>query len=156
MRKLLIVSLALVGIGCGSAASGPPYKATVDNALLGDAIHEPAAVLIWNAVGTTVTSSGVEEIAPKTNQEWTRLRNAAVAISEGANLLMMPPRAMNNDEWMKLSAALIDAGDAARVAAEAKDPEKLLEAGGAIYTVCNECHLKYEGAAVQTNPQQGQ
>ncbi len=154
MRKLLIASLTVMAVGC-SGPPAPPYKALADNALLGDAIHEPAAVLIWNAVGTTITANGVEEVAPKTNQEWTRLRNAAVAISEGANLLMMPPRAMD-EEWMRLSLALVDAGETARVAAEAKDPEKLLEAGGAIYTVCNDCHQKYEGAAVQTNPQGGQ
>ena len=156
MRKLLIASLTVIAVGCSRAPQAPPYKALASNALLGDAVHEPAAVLIWNAVGTTVTAAGIEEIAPKTNQEWTRLRNAAVTISEGANLLMMPPRAMDNEEWMKLSAALIDAGDVARQAAEAKDPEKLLEAGGAIFTICNDCHLKYEGAAVQTNPQPNQ
>lgn len=152
MRRLLVASCAVMALGCGSASPTPPYKPMVDNALLGDAVHEPAAVLIWNAVGTTVTAAGIEEIAPKTNQEWTRLRNAAVVIMEGANLLMMPPRAVDNDEWMKLSVALVDAAEQARQAAEAKDPEKLLEAGGNIFSVCNDCHLKYEGAAVQTNP----
>jgi hypothetical protein len=153
MRRLLFVaSLTVITAGCSSQPQAPPFKAVVDNALLGDAMHEPAAVHIWNAVGTTITANGVEEIVPKTDQEWTRLRNSAVIITEGANLLMIPPRAVDNDEWMRLSRALVDAGEAARQAAEAKDPDKLLEAGGLIYSVCNDCHTKYEGAAVQTNP----
>jgi len=155
-RLLLVASLAAVAAGCGARSQPPPFKAVVDNALLGDAVHEPAAVHIWNAVGTTITASGIEEIAPKTDQEWTRLRNSAVVITEGANLLMMAPRALNNDDWMKMSLALVDAGEAARQAAEAKDPDKLLEAGGIIYGVCNDCHTKYEGAAIQTNPQTNQ
>lgn len=64
----------------------------------------------------------------------------------------MAPRAVDNDEWMKMSLALVDAGDVARQAAEAKDADKLLEAGAVIYTACNDCHVKYESAAIQTNP----
>jgi hypothetical protein len=156
MGRFLIAALAVLAAACTSGPPQPPLKAVVDNALLGDAMHEPAAVHIWNAVGTSITANGVEEIAPKTNQEWTRLRNSAVLITEGANLLMLPPRAVDNEEWMRLSAALIEAGNSAILAAEAKDPEKLLEAGGAIYTVCNDCHMKYEGANIQTNPQGNQ
>ena len=164
MRKLLVASVLLTIAGLGSpsvknAAAAqrggpqtPPFKVIASNRLLGDAVHEPAAQLIWNAVGSRSTANGVEEIAPKTDEEWTRLRNGAVIISETANLLMLPPRAMDNGEWMKLSRALVDAGDLARQAAESKDPDKLLEAGGEIFTVCNDCHMKYEGAAVRTSP----
>ena len=115
-------------------------------------MHEPAAVLIWNAVGSTVTANGVQDVVPKTDQEWLRLRDAGVIISEGANLLMLPPRAMNNDEWMKMSVALVDAGELARKAAEAKDPYKLLEAGAEVFAACESCHQKYTGAAIQTSP----
>ncbi len=136
----------------GQAPQSPPFKALASNRLLGDAVHEPAAVLIWNAVGSTVTAAGVQDVAPKTDQEWLRLRDAGVILSEGANLLMLPPRAMNNDEWMKMSVALVDAGELARKAAEAKDPDKLLEAGAEVFTACENCHQKYTGAAIQTNP----
>lgn len=164
MRQWLMASVVAIAAGSSlpaaqtaaptrnQAPQPPPFKALASNRLLGDAVHEPAAVLIWNAVGSTVTANGVVDVAPKTDQEWTRLRDSAVIISEGANLLMLPPRAMNNDEWMTLSLALVDAGELARKAAEAKDPDKLLEAGAEIFTACDNCHMKYTGTAIQTNP----
>ena len=42
---------------------------------------------------TIDTKDGTEEIRPRTDEEWTAVRNAAVTLAESGNLLMMVPRA---------------------------------------------------------------
>jgi hypothetical protein len=66
--------------------------------------------------------------------------------------MMLPGRAKDNEEWMRLSGALIDIGTKAIKVIDSKDKEALFTVGGEIYTVCVNCHLKYiddieEGAA---------
>ena len=44
---------------------------------------------------------------------------------------------------MRLSAALVDVGVEAAMAARTRNPEKVLEVGEKVYNVCTECHMKY-------------
>jgi hypothetical protein len=148
------VALALAGSLLGAACGGPelpPYKAVADNKLLMEAILDPAADEVWEAVGWIITAQGIEEIVPKSDEEWTAVRNAAVTIIESANLLMMPPRS-KDAEWNRISQGLIDTGTEAMQAAEAKDRDKLFAVGGHIYDVCTNCHAKYSPDVVGVRP----
>jgi cytochrome c5 len=71
------------------------------------------------------------------------VRNSAAVIAESGNLLMMPGRAFDQDQWMKDARSMIDAAMTAREAAEAKDVPALFDAGGAVYEACTACHSKY-------------
>jgi hypothetical protein len=103
----------------------------------------PSAEVVFEAVGTIVSTSGVEEIAPKNEEEWANVRNSALTLAECGNLLMISGRARDQADWMKMSQALVDAGLVALKAAEAKNPEALFEAGGKVYEVCEHCHSRY-------------
>ncbi len=122
----------------------PPFKPIVDTGVLMESFIEPSADVIWLSVGTIISAAGEEHIRPQTEEEWTKVRNAAVAVSEAGNLLMMVPRARDGDEWMRLSKAMVDTGAEAIKAAEAKDPDAVFEAGAQIYAVCSNCHAKYD------------
>jgi len=139
------VALAVLSISaCGGGGNDPPpFKPVVDTALLMEAFIDPAADVIWGSVGTIVTAAGEEHIRPKTEEEWMQVRNAAVAVTEAGNLLMMAPRA-KDAEWMRISQAMIDTGAAAIKAAEAKDPDGVFDTGAEIYAVCTNCHAKYD------------
>jgi hypothetical protein len=146
MNKLRwTVALAVfVASACGGGGNEPPpFKPVADTALLMEAFIDPMADVIWGSVGTIVTASGEEHIRPKTEEEWMQVRNAAVAVTEAGNLLMMVPRA-KDAEWMRISQAMIDTGTAAIKAAEAKDPDGVFDAGAEIYAVCTNCHAKYD------------
>ena len=80
---------------------------------------------------------------PRTDEEWARVRNAALTVAEAGNLLMMPTRARDNEEWMVMSRAMIDGGEAAAKAAVAKDPKAIVAVGDQIYQSCDACHKKY-------------
>jgi cytochrome c556 len=135
-----------------SACAGPtpsPYRPIADNKLLMQAVLDPMADVIWESAGAVITADGVQEIAPKNQEEWTHLRNSAVALAESGNLLMMSPRAKDDQEWIRLCQALIDTSVSAIKAAEARNVDDVFDAGGAIYAVCSNCHSKYMPSLVR-------
>jgi len=135
---------------CGGPAP-PPFKPVVDTKLLMQAVVDPSADFVWDAVKTIDTKDGTQEIRPKNDEEWTAVRNAAVAVAESGNLLMMVPRAKNGDEWMKRAQEMINTGEAAIRAAEAKNADRLFTVGGDIYEACSNCHRQYMDAIVNAN-----
>lgn len=104
---------------------------------------DPAADIVWGSVGTIITASHTEERRPRTDKEWEEVRNAALHLTEGANLLMLGDRAKDHDAWWRMSRALVDAGAVALEAAEKKDVQALLDAGDGITTACDTCHSVY-------------
>ena len=151
MQKLwLLAAVIPLSIACGGPAP-PPFKAVVDTKVLMQSVVDPNADIIWEAVKSIDTKDGSQEIRPKTDEEWTAVRNAAVTVAEAGNLLMLVPRAKNGDDWMKKAQAMIDTGEAAIRAAEAKNADRLFTVGGDIYESCSACHQKYMDAIVNAN-----
>jgi hypothetical protein len=122
-----------------------------DNKLLMQAVVDPNADLVWDAVKTIITAQGTEEIRPRSDAEWQTVRNSAIALAESGNLMMMVPRARDGGEWMARAQELIAASQTAIRAAEAKDAERLFAAGGDIYDACSHCHERYMDAIVNAN-----
>ena len=108
------------------------------------AITGPTAAAVFEAVSTTVTTKGIEEVAPKDDAEWNALEAKAAALAESGNMLMTGDRAIDRGDWMKMSQALVDAGVAAVKAAQEKKPDAVLEVGERVNTSCDNCHLKYQ------------
>jgi hypothetical protein len=147
----LLLLLASAAAACSSAPPPPPFKAVADNKLLMQSVIDPNADIVWESVKTIVTAQGTENIRPRTDEEWTNVRNAAVALTESGNLLMMVPRAKDGDEWMKRAQELITTGESAIRAADEKNPDRLFTIGGDIYEACSNCHQKYMEAIVTAN-----
>ena len=55
--------------------------------------------------------------------------NAAVTLAESGNLLMMDRRRLDDEDWVAWSRDLIDAGDAAMQAADARDVQGVFDIG---------------------------
>lgn len=64
---------------------------------------------------------------------------------------MLVPRAKDGGEWMRRAQEMIDSGERAIKAAEAKNPEQLFTVGGDIYDACSNCHRQYMDAIVNAN-----
>ena len=149
MTRRILVFAALCCAACG--APPPPFKPVADNKLLMQAVIDPSADAIWESVKTIITAGGTEDIRPRTEAEWIAVRNSAITLAESGNLLMMPPRARDGGEWMRLSQELVDASQAAMRAADAKNADRLFTVGGDIYEACSHCHQKYMDAIVNAN-----
>ena len=144
----------LIAAFSASACGGPPpppFKPLVDNKLLMQAVVDPNADIIWDAVKTIMTTEGDQDIRPKTDEEWAAVRNAAVTVAESGNLMMMAPRAKDSGEWMQRAQEMITAGEEAMRAADARNAEKLFTVGGDLYDSCTNCHRKYVDAIVNAN-----
>src|SRR5438876_560701 len=82
---------------------------------------------------------------------WLAVENAALAITESANLLLIPgrkcanglPVPMNNPDWLKFVQELRDAGTKAYKAAQSKDQDKMVDAAETLSNACASCHRKW-------------
>lgn len=152
MRPISVIVIlgASVCLGCGGPEP-PPFKPIADVKQLMLGVIDPSADVIWEATGTIISASGTEERRPKNQDEWDAVRNAAIALTESGNLLMMTPRAKDGDVWMKRSQEMIDTGIAAWKAAEAKNVDQLFTVGGDVYEACSHCHQDYVDAIKNAN-----
>jgi len=178
MRTLCMVTLTgVLLVSCISCTRQQPQSearsqaeyittATVKDIM--DSMVDPSADYIWESVATIVSAKGVEEKAPRTDEEWRDVRRRAITLMEATNLLQIPGRhvakpgekaddpkvelapeqieeMINKDRasWIKYAHALHDATMEAFKAIEAKDKEKLLDVGNGIDEACEKCHLQY-------------
>ena len=141
IRCVVIFAITFLA-GC-SSATPPPFKPVADMKQLMASVVEPAADEYWDAVGTIIDEKGEHHIAPETVEEWNAVRDRAYVFTEAGNLLMMPTRAMDNGEWMRLAQALIDTGQKAIRAAEQRNTTAVFDAGAEVYDACTNCHAKY-------------
>jgi hypothetical protein len=156
---LFVVSVALFIAGIGfilaagrmrqtaPAAAATPVVAVRPVASIKqimNGIVGPGANAVFNSVSTTVTQKGIEEVAPRNDEEWAALGNNAAALAEAGNLMMVDGRAVDSGDWIKMSQALVDAGMKTLKAVEAKSPEAVLTAGETVNASCDNCHAKYQ------------
>lgn len=151
MRALICcLSIIVLGLaGCGAktsppaAAPPPPFQLGIQMKDLMSWIIDPNADVVWAAVGTVVTAEGEQKTAPKTDEEWTVVRNSAATVIECGNLLMMDGRARDQGEWMKRVQELMRTANEVLQAIDAKDAEALFTAGSDMYLACSACHAQY-------------
>lgn len=153
MRKLppVLVTALLAVAGCAKApppapppiAPAAPFKSVATVKQVMQAITIPDSDVVW----------GVANEAPKDDAAWLKVENSALALAESGNLLMMEGRAVDHEEWMKHASLLIDVATKAATAAHAKDANKLSDIGNDLYTVCENCHMKYMKPAAPAQPQ---
>ena len=82
---------------------------------------------------------------------WQAVENAALALTESANLLLIPgrncangvPVPMDNPDWSRFVQELRDAGMKAYRAAQSKDLDKMVEVADTLSTACAGCHRKW-------------
>jgi hypothetical protein len=85
----------------------------------------------------------IETRTPTNSEEWALLQMQTLMIAEVANLLMMPGRARDQDQWMSNAQLMLDAGEAAYRAAKDRDVPALVALNDALYQACVTCHRNY-------------
>jgi hypothetical protein len=158
--------LARCGASSSNAAGDPPVRSSIKDIM--ESIIDPSADVLWGAAGAIIDQQGVQDMSPKTPEEWLNVRRAAVRMIEGPNLLMMPGReaapvgakseapgvelepaeitALIKKERKSFDAfarALQDLGLEALRASEAKNVPSLEDIGGRMENVCESCHQTF-------------
>ena len=143
-RLVLVVAVALGAASCGAEApTGPPFRTDTTVRMLMADMLDPAADLLWDAVGTMIDADGEHHWEPETEEEWLGVKMGALALAESSNLLIMEGRARDQDQWIQLSEELYDAAMLAYAAAEDEDAQLVFDLGEAVYDSCNSCHGVY-------------
>jgi hypothetical protein len=131
-------------------------------------IVDPSADVVWLAVTAEQSAEGLKETAPVSDDDWQKVRQGAIALTEAANLLMMPGRHVagpgeksetpgielepsemealidkDRGAWVARARSLHDAGLAVLQAIDAKDAQKVFEVGEQIERACESCHKQY-------------
>lgn len=70
----------------------PPFTPMASVKDIMDGLVDPQSDVIFEAVATIATKSGIEERAPKTDADWEAVRTGALLLNEGAHLLMVQGR----------------------------------------------------------------
>ena len=125
-----------LGVGTLALAQAPfepfPPAASVKQLML-DLIHPSS-----NDILLAIYRGG-----PKDDKDWAAVRRGAVTLAESGNMLMMRGRARDQGDWKKDAKLLVDAGNAAYKAAQAKDGSALAALAGAVDASCTTCHKQY-------------
>ncbi len=149
-------------------SADPGFRKTATIKDIMDSMVDPSADYLWDSVSTIVTRKGVDERRPRTDEDWKKVRRAAITLIEATNLLIMDGRlvakpgeksenpgielspeairrVMDDDPatLVTLAHALHDAGMKALAAIDAKNADALSDAGETIDNACENCHLKY-------------
>jgi cytochrome c553 len=90
---------------------------------------------------------------------WQAIENAALALSESANLLLVPGRVCSNGApvpmtdpaWATFVQEVRDAGMKAYKAAQAKDQDKVSELSETLSAACAHCHRKWRDRKAPAN-----
>ena len=128
MRKVLLILLATAAM-----AQSPAYKRVGTMSQLMISIIYPSSDTIFYA----------ERIDPKLDKDWNNLANQALTLAEAGNLLLMPGRSREQENWTKFTGMMIEAGTAAYKAANKHDMEGVLAVNDLLYRSCVECHQEY-------------
>jgi hypothetical protein len=80
---------------------------------------------------------------PENDQQWSALRRSTLMLAESGNLLMMPGRAIQQDDWMAAAKRLIDVSTVAFEATKAQDLQAILDLSPELEASCRGCHEAY-------------
>jgi len=181
--RKVIVSMGLVGLAAFAAirCSGPAPPSAAPKLLgemtpvvsvkeLMEHMIDPASDEVFDAVGTDAGAQGIVEVAPRTEEDWGKVRNGAIVLAEGISLLKVPrlfappgdvnvsagpnPPELSPTEikakidadpvlWNAKIEALRNVALEILEIVKKKDAAELFDANGDLDQACEGCHLEY-------------
>src|SRR5258706_2001599 len=136
-------------------------NATIQEFMAGQV--DPAADALWDSVAIIVSAAGIEERRPRTEADWKAVRLQALTLMATTRFLglqgrrvasqtapqgsgeLSPPDIQrridaDHDTFVRFADALRIAAQQALTAIDARDPQRLMDAGGVIDSACEACH----------------
>jgi hypothetical protein len=149
-RLLALVGAASVAACAGTATETPapptggggasPLDALAEHSYRVGTMSELMVDIIYPASDAVFY---ISSRTPTTSEEWAVLQGQTLMLAESANLLMMPDRARDLDQWMRDARLMLDAGEAAYRAAKDRDVPALEGLSDQMYESCVTCHQHY-------------
>ena len=158
LRTVFILSAFLAGFGLSVVAQTGQARADMNQLMRG--VLYPAANVVFFAQADNPADvkpapgrdpSMATDPLESTFGGWQAVENAALALTESADLLLIPGRTCSNGapvplsdpDWAKFVQELRDAGTKAFKSAQSKDQDKMVEVAETLSTACANCHRKW-------------
>ncbi len=147
-RPHALLSVVVAAACAGAPASPPSLPPPGDDPLTALTAHSYRVGTLSELMVDVIypASDAVFYIAtrmPTSSEEWSALQMQTLMLAESANLLMMPGRARDTDQWMRDARLMLDAGEAAYRAAKDRDVAALEALSEALQVSCVTCHRNY-------------
>lgn len=148
---LVVFGVSLAAVGSAQAPAADPTQSSVEptyqrvgtiSDLMIDMIYPLSDELFY-----------IMREPPETEYDWTLLRRSALALAEAGNLLMMPGRAIPQEDWMTHAKRLVEVSTQGYEATVAKDLDAIVELSPALEAACRDCHAQYHPAYGRRRPQ---
>jgi hypothetical protein len=81
---------------------------------------------------------------PKDDAQWVALRASAGTLAESGRLLLTTGPSKDDAEWIEMARALVAEAQVTLKAIDAKDTERLAQAGDDMYLTCKACHDRFD------------
>jgi cytochrome c553 len=176
--RLLLGGVALAFLTAIAAAQAPPKTAPAKSAAparkptgtlaqVMRGIYFPNANLIFDvqqndpgAPKKKIDSGSSTDTYSSAYSEWEKVENAAVALTDSVDLILLPGRAcqngkpvpLNQPDFQKFAREMREAGRAALQAARTKNQEKVSDATNNIADACSNCHEVYRDKGPADSP----
>lgn len=143
MNRIILIAMLLALFAASTSESQDADPAAITSGSIMEVMIvtiTPATDILW----------GVDD--PQTDEDWQVLDDAAVTVIEAFERTRNGGAGPNDNTWAadaKFQAYIdeeIAASNAARAAIAGKDLDALFEAGDALYSPCENCHIDYNPA----------
>ena len=155
--RVLSVAFASLFLAAGAVAQGPSHEPVGHLAHVMRGILFPNSNILFDVQTTDPDAPKTEESGAGGSSRfaniytgWPVVENAAVALAESANLLILPGRLCENgepvpveDDWVEYAQGLEQAGVKALEAAKSRSQDAVSEVTNDIAEACSNCHSVY-------------
>ena len=139
MRKFVIVLFALAALAEALPAQRPESESVREMRRVGTM----SQIMVHLIYPTSDAVFYIDTRTPTTEAEWGALEAKTLMLAESANLLLMPDRIRDEDQWIDDTKLLLAVGRAALRATRQRDVEALSNLNEQLYQSCVTCHRHY-------------
>ena len=129
-----LIAVVIAALASGTAAPQDADKAAQTVEQIMTTMTIPASDAIFAA--------GSEP--PKDDAQWVDLRAKTGTLAESARLLVKTGPSKDDAEWIKMARALVTEAELIMKAVDAKDAERIAQAGDEMYETCKACHDRFD------------
>jgi hypothetical protein len=129
-----IIAVVIAALASGTATPQDADKAAPTVEQVMTTMTVPASDAIFAAASEP----------PKDDPQWVALRASAGTLAESARLLLKTGPSKDDAEWIEMARALVTEAEVIMKGIDAKDAERLAQAGDDMYLTCKACHDRFD------------
>lgn len=129
-----LITVVIAALAAGTASPQDADKAAQTVGQVMTTMTVPASDAIFAAASEP----------PKDDAQWVALRASVGTLAESGRLLFETGPSKDDAEWLEMARAMVAEAEVTMKAIDAKDAERLAQAGDDMYLTCKACHDRFD------------